>query len=535
MRLFLFIALPLAWLPLHTEAATSITRHGVTWKFDKDYPAGQYANGDWWVVGPVVITEITPTPITGRNGTVVNPSRSRTQGFDDRMSQYHPYSDSLNVGKNLPLTVAANSSVVSCISATSPTPYIKIDVFVVLTVVNSAPAVGSFRPPYIGNGSRASLWKISDVNYGALNTLDSSAITSKPSISTAAGYFDKTWYEQDLTWTGRYLHTSYMASNGYGRDMASRTGDAALLLQLDYTNPQKAPLLTGFVQYGIDIYGTLRDGGIWFATGGHNIGRYAPLLVAATVLNDAGMKTMIGGEAMKFSELQQTFFVSQADVDLTNRLAVNGRPLENYTSSDIGMPEWGIDHLNLPRQDNNRWDAPYRDTCGGQLTGPAMAARVMGLRAVVNWEPFFQYAERHLGYEQSAGYGGEFNSNPTPAFHKQFYNVHKNAVTGSGGDPANPPLAAFSPGDRIQVSKDTNVRSSGALSATLLGVQGADSIGTIVGGPVGPDSNNITWWQVNFDTGVDGWTGQDNYIKIVPTKPAPPTGLRVELVDQGNP
>lgn len=525
-KLFLLVVGFLVRGSLFTEAATSMTRHGVTWEFDENYTTGQYANGDPWVVGPVVITQITPTPTAGRSGTVVNPERGRTQGFDNRMGSNNPYSESLNVGNNLPLTVPVNNSVVSSISRADTVAYTKIDTYAVLTVVSTPPAAGSFRPPYIGSGSRASAFNASQLDYTKLQKLAPPSGT--PDLTTVANHFDRLWYEQDLTWTGREMRTSYMASNGYGKDMAIKTGDAALLLNLNYTNAQKEALLIRFVQYGIDIHGILLDGGVWNADGGHNCGRLSPILVAAAALNSSTLKAQVVGASIKFQEFQQTFFVSQADVNLTNRTAINGKPISNYTTADIGMPEWGVTHTATPSKDNNRWDGPYRDIAGGQLTGPAMAARVMGLRTLVNWDAFFQYQERHLNYEQSAGYGGEFDSNPTPAFHKAFYNAHKNAVPGSGGVPIDPPLSAFSLGDRIQVSKDTMVRSSGALAATLLGVQTAGSIGTIVGGPVGPDSNNIIWWQVDFATGVDGWTGQDNYVKTVSSPPVPPTGLRVE-------
>ena len=522
-KLFLLIAVFFAGGALFTEAATSITRHGVTWKFDKDYTTGQYANGDSWVVGPVVITQITPTPTAGLNGTVINPQRGRTQGFDNRIPSNNPYSETLNVGNNLPLTVAANSSVVSSISSDGTVRYVTVGTYAILTVVSAPPAAGSFRPCYIGAGSRASLFNANNLDYTKLQKLAPPAST--PDIATVASYFDRVWYEQDLTWTGRELHTSYMAVSGYGRDMANRTGDAALLLNLNYTDAQKKDLLIRLTQYGIDIYGILLNGGAWNADGGHNNGRLSPLLVAAGALNDSRLKAQLAGSGMKFQEFQQTFIVTQADVDLTARVPTNGRPIANYTSGDIGMAEWGIRHDEQPEKDNNLWGSPYRDSANCPKTATAMAARVMGLRATVNWEALFLYQDRHLNYEQGSSYGGEFNSNPTPAFHKAFYNAHKNAVPGSGGAP---PPAAFSPGDRIQVSQNTNVRGSGALTATLLGVQVAGSIGTIVGGPVGPDSNNIIWWQVNFDTGVDGWTGQDNYTKIVSSRPVPPTGLRVK-------
>ena len=54
--------------------ATSVSRHGITWTFDRDRVTGQYANGDPWVVGPVVITAISPKPSVGRNVVVCQPS-----------------------------------------------------------------------------------------------------------------------------------------------------------------------------------------------------------------------------------------------------------------------------------------------------------------------------------------------------------------------------------------------------------------------------------------------------------------------------
>ena len=41
---------------LRVFSATSVSQFGVTWSFSQDRPVGQFANGDWWVVGPVTIT-----------------------------------------------------------------------------------------------------------------------------------------------------------------------------------------------------------------------------------------------------------------------------------------------------------------------------------------------------------------------------------------------------------------------------------------------------------------------------------------------
>ncbi|MBX3465197.1 MAG: hypothetical protein KF830_18675, partial [Planctomycetes bacterium] len=40
--------------------AASVGQWGITWTFDQAYQVGQFCNGDWWVVGPVTVTSITP-------------------------------------------------------------------------------------------------------------------------------------------------------------------------------------------------------------------------------------------------------------------------------------------------------------------------------------------------------------------------------------------------------------------------------------------------------------------------------------------
>lgn len=533
------IALLCLTFPLH--AATSASRHGVVWTFNRDYPTGTYANGDPWVVGPVTITAISPTPTDGQNGAMLNPAIGTTQGFDkDFIPGYNDYISALNVGKNLPLTIQPDNSLVSSITEDAWTTFHTIRNFSILTVVRNAPSAGSFRPPAVGSGSRASLWNESQINYARLASLPRASLSSVPNLADYETWFSFPWLELNPHWTGGYLRPSYMARNGYGRDIAYRTGDAALLLNLDFTQSEKRNLLVGMIQVGIDHYGFISNGGMWYNDGGHNIGRLSPLIIAAGALNDETLKQTIKGSAMHFQEFQSTFVVTQADVGRPlgvwdaslNRMAgTNGDPVVLYTNENIGMGEWGIRHTGAPQMDNNYIPAAYRDINGSTHTATTMTARVMGLRQTIDWEPLFLYAERHLNYEQSPNYKGEWNSGLTPAFHKQFYNAFKSYTPGSpvnGQPPPPPPPAPFKVGDRIAVAKNTNVRITGALTATLLGVQSTNSKGTIRGGPIGPDSDNITWWQMDYDSGTDGWSGQDNFINIPPEPPSPPTGLRVE-------
>lgn len=419
----------------------SITRHGITWTFDKIYTTGTYSNGDYWVVGPVTITSISPQPTVGRNGTVINPSIGREQGFDDRVSAYNTYTHSLNIGTDLPLVVQPQSSVVSSISKEVTTNHEQIKTYAILTVVTSPPPEGSFRPGPIG-GDYSHPWQESKLDYGKLPNMSRSLVNA-PSLSETANIFANTWFEKDLTWTGRYLHPNYMGNqNGYGKGMAIMTGDAILLLCLDYSIAQKRDLLVNFVQYGIDIHGLIAAGGRWNADGGHNPGRLAPAMVSAITLGDSTLLENLSSTEMNFQELQQTFFVSQSDIETVH--SGPNPPYLGYEPQHLGMPEWGIRHYSNPTTDNRYWSSAYRDIAGGVLLAPAIAAKLMGLQETINHDPFFSYAERHIyyrldrytdpefynGYDDGDAYGSgatestsPFSNNDIPAFHKDFYTI----------------------------------------------------------------------------------------------------------------
>jgi hypothetical protein len=411
-----------------------ITRHGITWTITGTPTNGTYANGDPWVVGAITITAISPTPSAGRNGTVVNPAVGTSQGFDDRLWDGwvgQSYDESLNVGNNLPLDVAANSSVVSSISTSSNVVYNQIDTYAVLTVVESQPAANSFRPRYTGSGSRASAFTTASLNYNALADWSTTG-TTPPDRSSLETAFEKLWYEQDVSWTSRYYATPYMASDGYGRTKADKVNNACLLLNTDLSDANKQTLLIEIVQYGIDIGGVIAAGGVYDADGGHQCGRLSPLIVAAMVLGDATLKTYITGAAMKFQELQVSFYVAQSDVDAT-KVGMNSDPVTQYSAGDIGMAEWGIRHYQYPQYDNDWWAASYRDISGGSLMGVRMVITGLAAQSAVGWSALMDYADRHVTYETSVGYAGEFDANPTPAWHIEMWELYNNYGDASSG------------------------------------------------------------------------------------------------------
>ena len=80
-----------------------------------------------------------------------------------------------------------------------------------------------------------------------------------------------------------------------------------------------------------------------------------------------------------------------------------------------------------------------------------------------------------------------------------------------------PIVTTFKIGDRVSMTKNVNVRTSGLISATtLIGTNPLGSIGTLIAGPT-QSTDGMIWFNINFDAGFDGWVGTDNYILVAPT------------------
>lgn len=80
-----------------------------------------------------------------------------------------------------------------------------------------------------------------------------------------------------------------------------------------------------------------------------------------------------------------------------------------------------------------------------------------------------------------------------------------------GPPPPPAPAAKFLNGARVTVSTGSsvglNVRSSPSSYAKILGTETNGNMGTVVGGPAAAD--NYTWWQINYDDGLSGWSVED--------------------------
>jgi len=528
------------------SAATSVSQFGFTWTFSQDKTVGQYANGDWWVIGPVTITRISPACVTDstgwtRNGTMVNPlpgTISPAQGFDSSVSKYAWYDGSLNVSPGYtgsPLTVAAGSTVVSANSVDAPntsTSYAQLADAAVLTVISSAPAAGSFRPPVVGT-DKVSHWNKSSLNYGILQKL--APVASTPDLATVAGFFERPWLALKEAASVQSMSPVNNMPN-YGRDQAQRLSLGLLSLHLNYTDAQKETLYIRLVQYGIDIYGSVNAGMIFTDNGGTNCGRKAPLVLAGLALNDPNM--LEWADASKhfvFQEDRQTWYVTQADVGRVMNTA-DGRPRETYTQSMVGLPEWGIEHASYPQYDASNWSSAFYRWAGGSWQGNVLAIILIpGGQAAWNHPVTFAYADRYWSLEGPNGQANQSWSgvNSISPFVWDMWTYYRSGSVITPPPP--PPVVTFAIGNRIQLTTIANVRASASLTATLAGTQPVGALGTLVGGPVVADS--LTWWQVDYDNGVDGWSGVDNFILSNTSPPPAPTfaiGDRIATTNNTN-
>jgi len=421
--------------------ASSVSQHGITWYFDQEYEVGQYANGDWWVLGPVNITRIDPESVdfNGRiiNGTQVNPiadgGSRREIGYDSNGQM--DYVEELNrapsrTGQPLELHTG---SVVSTRSRVSPTPSgnePRLEDTAILTVVSEEPPGGAFRPHPYGT-DKTSHWVESQLDYSILRSLP--LVDNATNIASRSTQMLRFWNEQAAgTWTQRMIQ-AWNNQPSYGSSIAERIGQNALLLHLDHPKEEKRDLFVGLVQYGLDNYGRIQAGGRWWADGGHNHGRKLPVVLASLALNDSDILNAVDGTEHnnRFQEDCTTWYVSEADIGREHR----GDP---YTIDMVGWPEWGIRHCSYPERDNASWDnATYRYV-GAQYVPNALAMMLIPNGSGVdawNWPAFFDYADRFraTGNPGSGAWG-------MSAFTRNMWDAYRE-IANSTGQSETPPKA----------------------------------------------------------------------------------------------
>ncbi|MDP2974430.1 MAG: hypothetical protein Q8N60_05235, partial [Candidatus Diapherotrites archaeon] len=277
----------------NAATCTSIPQYGITWTFDKAYECGQFANGDYWVLGPVTILSITPDFDGSHHGWQSNPMPGYPQGFDSRASTFDP-----TLVPSLPYNAKPGESIVKSISI-EPLENADcrpcLETAAVLTVLAAAPPDNGttvFRPPYAG--TEKPFYFANQLRTELLPMLQ--PVANTPTLETIKNNFQRVQLDHKLSWSGEYIRPKQnMAS--YGSGMAIRNAEGALRLMLNDSIEQKMPALINYVQAGIDLYGILKNGGSWGSAisggGGHPHGRKLPIAFAAVLLNNQEMKDAV--------------------------------------------------------------------------------------------------------------------------------------------------------------------------------------------------------------------------------------------------
>ena len=418
--------------PFGLLTATSLTRHAITWTFSEAVAYGQYVNGDYWVLDTgsgVTVTDISPlsTDVGGwiTNGSMINPHRAEGQGYDS--SATAPYDAANNVGRpsgadltaGNPLALVTGDSLISTKSVGTQSNWPQLSDASVLTVVSSAPATGSFRPPYT-NGSKAHNWNTSDIDWTFLASkqVSKTPISSLPTLAAITANVERVWLDHNQHFGfGRLQPANNMES--YGREISKVTADAALTLLLDYTQAELEPIMFGFLQVSIDLYELGAQGQSWHADGAIYNGRKLPVLFAGLMFNDANMLAIANGATnFIFQEDQQTDYVSQELVDVSAtgtvesggdwKVDIRNASYAPYVVGDIGDAEWGVRYsawttdaaLTTPAYNqwapDSDWGSNYRSLNSGGGTGAALAAIMLGAETSWNHPAFFDCWDRFV-------------------------------------------------------------------------------------------------------------------------------------------
>jgi len=401
---------------IEPDHPNSVRSGDIVFNFAKKYETGQFLDGQWWVHNngePVIITSISPESFNDdgriRNGAEINPLNEAEQGFDGLRDLNVVNTDmAYDATKNIdpgntgqPLVLSAGNSVIKAISREEDKQRPFITQAAILTVLSETPPANSFRPAYVGTDKTIPA-TLEDLNYDVLGKYPRLATT--PNISQYVPYIEGVWLDHVTEWVQREVHpTSSMPL--YGRELAKLTSIVGLQLQLDYTNEEKREALIATVQYAIDLYGILGNGPIngkegyyWYNSGGHNQGRKLPLLIGGLVLNHSGMLAAANaqnGDNLLFSEDQQTFYVTQLDIDRS--IADDDDDLVPYTAESLDMPEWVIRYWDRPEDNLNAdWGAKYRSVTGNVYVVTSLAVRMMGATEQWGWPAMFDYSDRYF-------------------------------------------------------------------------------------------------------------------------------------------
>jgi hypothetical protein len=372
----------------------SLLQYGITWKFDKKVPIGKFILGDYYVVGPVTVTAISPAPAAGRNGSMLNGSTGYQSGYDSRTIQY-----SKELTDVPPVKLKPGYSLISSISLKDdemdrppvmprggvPQTYLKSAA--VLTCLSAPVPVDAFRPSYSDTTNR--IYRASDLHRELLTKLKRVPGTSE--LSVWERIFERPWIDHTQGWGNRQTHpTDNMPE--YSRELSRAVSIVSLMLLCDFTDQEKEKLLLHFVQYGIDLWGIAQAGGGWEAEGGYGNGRKWPIIFAGILLQDERMQNPNNSiPGIRFGEDEQTKYGTSwtgAKVIFAGHTPVGGTG-DRGGYETLPPAQWPGPHKAMS-------EAYRRVSTSVCWVGQALTARIMHAQKQWNHDAYFDYVDRWM-------------------------------------------------------------------------------------------------------------------------------------------
>lgn len=422
------------------ETTDTISQYGITWKFASPVPSGQFVNGDYWVVGPVTITLVMPSWDGTCNGSMVDPVPGVTQGYRASWPYAPKYDEALRA--QFPLTLSGVHSLVSTIGLGQPAKGGAgegLDTAAVLTVLDKAPPADAFRPPYVAGDKP--IHTASQLHWDRLPKLPVPPGLKVPAITDTM--MKRVWLDH-AAMIGQAVATIHPRSNmePYYFQTDASVVDAMVLLDI----PEREELTRRLVQLGIDLNAiSPKNGDAWRGYGGFGNGRRWPILFAGIMLGD---DSMLGEPPLVESANSRTRKVEKFGED--------GHTWYGKSTTDYpqGKPLWGNDVPNQEvvfkrfqepgelhasgdkdvRDPDGLLDGPslgYRTICSVSWEGEALAAQLMGAKAIWNHPAFFDYEDRWMKETGSAtDINGKMHRGDLNAFLQEMWKAYRPKADG---------------------------------------------------------------------------------------------------------
>ena len=386
----------------------SVSQYGITWKFDKKVPVGQFVTGDYYVVGPAKVLEVTPAPTgTGtafRNGSMLNPPVTVYTAYDGRFD--NDFRE--NLITRYPLELKPGDSLVSTISLEVGEPIEKLPgnepgrlkAAAVLTCLAQAVSADTFRPGYCDQ-KKDNFHRAAEIHWELLPSVP--APTSKPNWSwpELERVFQRPWIDHVYSWESREVHPAENMP-GYGYRLAWVVSEAALELCTDASRDQKTRLCQEMIQVGIDNWAIAKRGkrgeaGGWISQGGFGPGRKFPIVLAAVMLQDQEMMNIKkNAPETAFGEDEATEFGrtwTGANVCYTGQFPATGTP-DRGPYENLYPSIW-------PGPSPTLGEAYRRGSSFSSSIGAALAVHLMKAEKVWDYDAFFAYMDRWM-YEDDS-------------------------------------------------------------------------------------------------------------------------------------